>query len=250
MPVSRFDKVSGIARKVKAFLKNPESGAKRARGQAEPEQKLHSSVHSSPQGFDNRDFWEKRYTTNLELGSGAGSRGEHLEYKKALLSQLIEEIDPRSILDVGCGDIEVTKDLSFSGEYTGIDLSPSIVARNRTLRPSWKFIEGDFLEIVQRDRLTADLVICLDVLIHQHDYETYTVFVRELVNATRRAAVISGFEQPRKGRKVNPNTAYHEPITQTLTELDQGRIEIIGPFRNSLVVRLDKRSTYSESHVH
>lgn len=251
MPVFRFNnKALGIARDVvqgvKAYL-NPEGGPTRSKDQAEPEQGLHSSAHHSSQGFDNRQFWETRYTTNLELGSGAGSRGEFLEHKRQLLYQAIEKFHPRSILDVGCGDIEVTKDLEFSGEYTGIDLSPSIVARNRTLRPAWNFIVGDFLDSSRHDQLRADLVICLDVLIHQHDYETYRAFVRELVNATRGVAIINGFEAPRR-RRVNPNTAYHEPITYTLTELGEGRMEIIGPFRNSLVVQLDKRPAYSESH--
>jgi SAM-dependent methyltransferase len=240
LPLFKFDKAfgmaRGVARSMNVFL-NPESGATRGNDQAEAEKGL----HRSPQGFDNREFWERRYTTDLELGSGAGSRGGFLDEKRRLLCQMIEEFHPRSILDVGCGDIEVTKDLPFSGEYTGIDLSPSIIARNQMLQPMWNFIEGDFLDIVRRDRLAADLVICFDVLIHQHDYETYRAFVRELVTATRRVAIINGFEQPRRRKRVNPNTAYHEPITHTLTELGEGRMKILGPFRNSLVVQIDKR---------
>jgi SAM-dependent methyltransferase len=241
LPIFKLNKAFGKARDVVQDLKAsliPESGTMRGENQAESEREL----HSSPPGFDNREFWETRYTTNTTLGSGAGSRGEFLEYKREVLCQAIEEFHPRSILDVGCGDIEVTKDLPYSGEYTGIDLSPSIVARNRTRQPAWNFIEGDFLDIVRHDRLAADLVICFDVLIHQHDYETYRAFVRELVNAARKVAVINGFEQPRKRKRVNPNTAYHEPITHTLTELGEGQMKIIGPFRNSLIVQIDKRS--------
>jgi SAM-dependent methyltransferase len=236
LPVFRFKKISDLARKAKASLNS--QGSTRGGDPDEPEQGL----NDSPQGFDNREFWERRYTTDLELGSGAGSRGEFLEHKRRLLCQVIKEFHPRSILDVGCGDIEVTKELPFSGEYTGIDLSPSIIARNRALQPAWNFVEGDFLDIVRRNRLAADLVICFDVLIHQHDYETYRAFVRELVNAARKVAVINGFEQPRKRKWVNPNTAYHEPITHTVTGLGEGRMKIIGPFRNSLVVQVEKRS--------
>ena len=198
------------------------------------------SPHTSP-GFDNRQFWEERYTTKLDLGSGAGSRGEFLEYKKELLTRLIDEFDIQSILDVGCGDIEVVKDLAFSGEYTGIDLSPSIVARNQELRPSWTFIEGDFLELARRVQLQADLVIGFDVLIHQHDYETYRTFVRELANATRVVAVINGFDAlPRSGR-VSANCAYHEPITQTVREVAGGELAVTTPFRNTTIVQLEKR---------
>jgi SAM-dependent methyltransferase len=240
LPVFRFDKAFGTARDVVRGMKaslNPESGITRGEDQAGSEK----GSHRSSQGFDNRKFWETRYTTDPTLGSGAGSRGKFLEYKREVLCQVIEEFHPRSILDVGCGDIEVTKDLPFSGEYTGIDLSPTIVARNRMLQPAWNFIEGDFLDLVRRGGLTADLVICFDVLIHQHDYETYRAFVRELVNAARRVAVINGFEQPRNGR-VSKNCAFHEPVTRTLTELGEGQMRIIGPFRNSLIVQIDKRS--------
>src|SRR3712207_597767 len=101
----------------------------------EAEQGWQGSAAGASSGFDNRQFWEERYTTNLDLGSGAGSRGEYLAYKQELLRQKIAEFRPQSILDVGCGDIEVTKDLPFAGDYTGIDLSTSIIARNRALRP-------------------------------------------------------------------------------------------------------------------
>ena len=241
MPMFKLSKAFGKARDVLQDVKaslNPKSGTTRDENQAEPERE----VRSSPQGFDNRKFWEMRYTTNPTLGSGAGSRGEFLAYKREVLCQAIEEFHPRSILDVGCGDIEVARDLPFSGEYTGIDLSPSIIARNQELQPAWNFIEGDFLDLVRRDGLRADLVICFDVLIHQHDYETYRAFVRELVNAARKVAVINGFEQPRKRKRVNPNTAYHEPITHTLTEVGEGQMKIIGPFRNSLIVQIEKRA--------
>jgi SAM-dependent methyltransferase len=250
LPIFRFnDKAFNVVRSVRALL-NSRRGTTRSKYQGEPEQVLHHSAPCPPQTFDNREFWEKRYTTDLKLGSGAGSRGEFVEYKRRLLRQMIEEFYPRSILDVGCGDIEATKDLPFSGEYTGIDLSPSIVARNRTLRPAWNFIVGDFLDIIGRDQLKADLVICFDVLIHQHDDETYRDFVRELVNASREVVVINGFESlPRRGR-VSRNTAYHEPITHTITKLGVGQMKIIEPFRNSLIVQINKRPARTELRKH
>jgi SAM-dependent methyltransferase len=234
LPVFRSNnKVVSLARRVKALL-NPEANTTSGENQTAAEQES----PRTPEEFDNREFWEARYTTDLGLGSGAGSRGEFAEYKRQLLTRTIEEFRPRSILDVGCGDIEVTRGLPFDGEYTGIDLSPTIVARNRTLRPDWNFIEGDFLDLVRRDQLGADLVICFDVLIHQHDYETYKAFARELVIAARKVAIVNGFEQPRGKRHANRNTAYHEPITHTLTELGEGQMQVIGPFRNNLVVRI------------
>ena len=86
-------------------------------------------------GFDNAAFWDERYRTNIELGSGAGSRGEFLTDKRDLLRGLIARLQPRSILDVGCGDIEVTRELEFDGAYTGIDVSPYVIERNHQICP-------------------------------------------------------------------------------------------------------------------
>ncbi len=46
------------------------------------------------QRFNNRRYWETRYTTDLASGSGVGSRGEYLAYKWELLGRLIEKIRP------------------------------------------------------------------------------------------------------------------------------------------------------------
>jgi hypothetical protein len=59
-------------------------------------------------GFDNAVFWDERYRTNLALGSGRGSRDKFLTVKRELVRDVIARLRPRSILDVGCGDIEVT----------------------------------------------------------------------------------------------------------------------------------------------
>ncbi len=197
------------------------------------------------EGFDNRKYWETRYTTEPERGSGVGSRGVHLEYKRDLLNQLIDEVRPRSILDVGCGDIEVVKDLAFSGAYTGIDLSPTIVERNRSLRPDWNFVEGDFLEWARDGRKPADLVVCFDVLIHQHDAATYRNFVRALVDATEKVAVMNGFRQKTDVLETQDICAFHEPLRHTLSNLGVGEVRRLGRFRRTTIFRIDKEGPAS-----
>ena len=191
--------------------------------------------------FDNRDYWETRYATEPERGSGKGSRGKHLNRKRRFLDRIISDVQPASILDVGCGDIEVVAKMPFAGAYTGIDISPTVVERNRALRPDWNFVAGDFIELAQRGGLEADLVICLDVLIHQIDAETYRAFVRELVNVTRRTAILNGFGSPFAPGKPTHICAFHEPLADTLTALGQDRFEIVATQRGTDVFRLDKR---------
>ena len=188
--------------------------------------------------FDNRTFWEQRYQSDPALGSGAGSRGEFAEHKQQLLQRLVDDHAIGSILDVGCGDIEVTRELRFAGSYTGIDLSPTIVARNRNLRPEWQFLEGDFLALARQEPLRADLVIGFDVLIHQHDPGVYRTFVRELVAAANRMAILTGFEAINLRKRMSLNVAFHEPLTTTLASVPGIDIANLGPFRNMHVIQV------------
>jgi hypothetical protein len=86
------------------------------------------------QSFHNELFWDYRYRHWPERGSGIGSRGENLQYKRALLrAEGIESAS--SVLDVGCGDLEVLKDLRLN-QYIGVDVSPVALERARAIRPS------------------------------------------------------------------------------------------------------------------
>ena len=81
------------------------------------EQRLGNNNH-----FDNRDFWNRRYLENPSLGSGIGSRGANMLHKRDIISRFLHSIQPRSMLDVGCGDHEVLSALPFTGRYTGLNL--------------------------------------------------------------------------------------------------------------------------------
>ena len=189
--------------------------------------------------FDNKNFWENRYKTNLELGSGRGSRGKPLCIKKTILNKILEEFKPDSVLDVGCGDIEVVKDLPMVN-YTGIDLSPFIMEKNRIKRPNWRFITGDFIELYKKNPLESDLVICFDVLIHQFHYETYQEIIRLLSKCCRKICLLSGFEESPGSKFPSETTAFHEPITRTLRKVGIEDMKTIGKYRNATIVFFKK----------
>lgn len=191
--------------------------------------------------FDNETFWDARYREDLALGSGAGSRGEHLDRKRRMLQNLIAGLRPRSIIDVGCGDIEATRELAFDGDYLGIDVSPYIVERNRQLRPGWSFRQGDFVALAKEHALEADLVVCLDVLIHQHDPAVYRAFVPALLRAARHSLVVNGFSRLPRGRELSPNVAFHEPIADTLRACGVTRMTRLADVRRTTVYFVDTR---------
>lgn len=208
---------------------------------ANPSEEPVSSEKETGQ-FDNASFWDERYRTNIALGSGAGSRGDFLQLKRDLLQQLVARVQPKSILDVGCGDIEVTREIAFPGSYLGIDTSPYVIERNREIRPDWDFLAGDFLALSGAEAFEADLVLCLDVLIHQHEPDTYRSFVRQLLRSSRKALLVNGFSAfPRSGR-LSPNVAFHEPLLDTLQSYGVTNFEILEDFRRTSIILVDLRT--------
>lgn len=189
--------------------------------------------------FDNKEFWNNRYETDPALGSGIGSRNENKEYKARIIKSLIDEFQSNSVLDVGCGDLEIVKNLPFK-EYTGIDISETIIEKNKKIKPVWSFLCGNFLDLKQN--LEADMVLCFDVLIHQHNYPDYVEFVKSLVNATKNIGIVSGYEWfPEKSFR-SEITAYHEPISETLQNCGAKNIKLIGNYRQTEIFAYNKTS--------
>jgi len=182
-------------------------------------------IYHNP-SFDNKSYWQKRYTEHPELGSGMGSRGEFAEYKQKLIKSVLDWYQPKSILDVGCGDMKVLEGLNLSN-YTGIDISDNIVSKNREKFPTLNFLSGDFLQISQQFQSLWDLVLCFDVLIHQHNYKDYDNFVKALVDSTDKMGMIGAYENTPDRDHRSEITAYHEPITDTLSKHSINDIRIV-----------------------
>jgi SAM-dependent methyltransferase len=162
--------------------------------------------------FPNVTFWEWRYRSHPELGSGVGSRGTSLNEKRQMLVNVLNMIRPNSTLDVGSGDAEATRGLAIPN-YTGIDLSNEAIRLASAARPLDTFHVGTLVDYP----LEADLTICQDVLIHQSDEPTYRDLVRRLLLSARRALLISGYEQEPQGDRTM--THHHEPLSDTIRRL-------------------------------
>ncbi len=167
------------------------------------------------ESFPNQTFWEWRYRSNPELGSGVGSRGASLDEKRQMLVRVFDRVRPTSTLDVGCGDGEATRGLAIPN-YQGIDLSDGAIRLARAARPEDTFYRGTLVD----HPLEADLTMCMDVLIHQSDEATYRDLVRRLLLSGRRAVLISGYEQEPRGDRTM--TSFHEPLSDTIRRFSPG----------------------------
>jgi hypothetical protein len=168
------------------------------------------------ESFPNASFWDWRYLTDPERGSGGGSRGEPLEHKRKLVGSVVAILQPVSVLDVGCGDGEATRGLDL-GRYTGIDVSAQAVKRARKGRPDGVYHVGSLSD----REYEAELTICLDVLIHEANETEYRDLVSQLLRSSTRALLVSGYEAPPDGR--SPIVHYHEPLSASLSRLGSGR---------------------------
>lgn len=183
--------------------------------------------------FNNRTYWNRRYRRDPGLGSGLGSRGHVRDYKQELLRATVEMFQPDSILDVGCGDMEVSMALPEGG-YLGIDISEEIIARNRSQYPGRRFLCGGLLEL---DLDPADLVVCLDVCIHMRSAEEYHRFLSRLVSCARKGGVVAGYDS--RPPVVSDITFYWEPLSDSLRKAGARNVRPIGAYRQVTVFRFE-----------
>jgi SAM-dependent methyltransferase len=182
--------------------------------------------------FDNGRFWNFRYGEHPQLGSGLGSRGAHAEEKRRIIAGVIADIAPASVLDVGCGDLYVTAGLGVA-RYFGLDISGEAIRIARERRPDWTFAVGD---VLSGDAPPADLVLCMDVLIHERDAWRYRAAVERLAELAGRELVIAAYNQ--EPWLISAMTFFHEPISRTLHATGRfASVEIIGGYRDTTVVR-------------
>ena len=194
---------------------------------------------------DNLLFWNNRYACFPELGSGAGSRGDVLQYKKMLLGNALALFKDRTVLEVGCGDLETSRDFAFT-KYVGYDLSSSALAIARQKRPDWRFVQGTLQGAPDDPR--CDLVLCLDVLIHQKEPQGYHNLVKALADAAQERLIVSGYESaPEIASNI---TAFHEPLSVTLRKTGRFReTMVIGKYRDVSLLVADKKPTGPALHA-
>ncbi len=164
------------------------------------------------EAFPRATFWQWRNLTEPSPGPDTRGREQWTQDKRAVVSALLEALGDVSVLDVGCGDSEATRGLPMS-QYEGIDVSQEALRRARAAHPEGHFFVGTLADHPKE----ADLVLCLDVLVHEPDPTAYRDHVAMLWKSARVALVVSGFEQgPREG---SPILHFHEPLSVTLSRV-------------------------------
>jgi 2-polyprenyl-3-methyl-5-hydroxy-6-metoxy-1,4-benzoquinol methylase len=193
--------------------------------------------------FLNQVFWDFRYSIAPDLGSGVGSRGDLLDAKRKWLSYALTGFETRPVLDVGCGDLEVTRTFPLM-RYVGADVSRQALRVAREKRPDWGFIH------LHDDPYTlpsADAVICLDVLIHQPEDSAFEALLAKLIACAGERLIVSGYDQPPS--LTSEIVAFHRPLSEALRGSGAfTEINTIARYRDISLVIANKRSAISERH--
>lgn len=174
-------------------------------------QRLHEFRLLLRNSHSNRLFWNNRYEMNPALGSGIGSRGIYKYLKQLLLLRNIP-IGEVSVLDFGCGDLEVLRELEIEN-YTGVDVSEEAIQRASRSRPDWTFVHGSILE-AEVD--PADVVLCFEVVIHCPSPTEFEALIHRICSKAKKRVIISGYDFP---IRLGEMTFFHRSLVDTLAEM-------------------------------
>jgi 2-polyprenyl-3-methyl-5-hydroxy-6-metoxy-1,4-benzoquinol methylase len=154
------------------------------------------------------------------------ARGETLRLKKSFLLPYVKAISQDSVLDVGCGDHEVTSSTPFKN-YRRIDLLRPAIEIAHATRPDCRF---DNIGIQEIGDDAYDYVICLDVLIHQSSIENFEEIVANLLRVARKGMIVSGYERANSNEG---NAFAHLPLPEALRRHRKAReLREVGSYRD------------------
>jgi SAM-dependent methyltransferase len=143
------------------------------------------------------DYWRRRYRSGLD--SGAGSYGQLANFKAQILNDFVSSNNVRSVLELGCGDGNQLA-LANYPSYVGLDVSGEAIdlcMRRFTGDSTKAFLWFDPARTLRMEsRLSADLVLSLDVIYHLLEDEVYDRYLDLLFACSHRWTIIYSSNRP------------------------------------------------------
>lgn len=103
-------------------------------------------------------------------GSGDGSELKYCIPYINFLQKFFNDFNVKTIVDLGCGDWQFSKEINFKGKkYLGMDVAEEVIKTNNKLFSS-KDIKFSLLEKYQ-DIPDSDLLLCKDIMQHLSIHE-------------------------------------------------------------------------------
>jgi ubiquinone/menaquinone biosynthesis C-methylase UbiE len=149
-----------------------------------------------------------------------------IKLRKEIIHNLTGDIKGKNIIDIGCGNGDVSRDFLGSNKVTFLDISSNMLAeaKNRTenrLIPSATFINSDIYNFKTNSQF--DISICMGLLAHVEDISAFALRLKEVtapngiifLQFTAASHPISLFNQLRY--KINSNDSYNYSVNLTRT---------------------------------
>ena len=138
--------------------------------------------------FDSKKYWENRYKTGDNSGSGSYNR--LAVFKAGIINRFIKTNNVTSIIDYGVGDGNQLKLINTQEiEYTGIDVSATVIDKCKDM-----FSEDTTKSFIHTDRITTvskgDLVLSCDVIYHLIEDSVYEEYMVNLFDMSERYVII------------------------------------------------------------
>ncbi|WP_282154912.1 methyltransferase domain-containing protein [Cytobacillus gottheilii] len=139
--------------------------------------------------FQYKDWWEANYAEGGT--SGLGSYGELAEFKADVVNTFIEEHKIQSVIEFGCGDGNQLQYMNYP-VYQGFDISESAVnmCKDKFKDDETKSFIHYNPEFFDAKSVSADLVVCLDVLYHIIDEEDFQRTLTHIFNCSNSYVIL------------------------------------------------------------
>ncbi|MFQ6015953.1 MAG: class I SAM-dependent methyltransferase [Anaerolineae bacterium] len=132
----------------------------------------------------NQEIWRQRYG-NLQKYLNPNPLQRYLIRRfHTKIDNLIKEVKVSRVLDAGCGEGFVIRDLQERNRgvtFEGIDFAPSAIALAKRLHPHTTFHIGDIRHL-PFSAGAFDLILCLEVLEHLPDPDQALVELRRVTS--------------------------------------------------------------------
>jgi hypothetical protein len=155
-------------------------------------------------------YWEERYKRGGN--SGAGSVGRYRRFKWLIINRYVPSIS--QVIDVGCGDLKFWKG-SLPIDYTGIDISKTIITKNKRLYPGSTFL--NYPAEILIENLKAPVVFCLDLLFHIINESAFNSILNNLcIYSTEYIFIYTWKENPLNNKITDDKYQYFRPLETNL----------------------------------
>jgi len=137
--------------------------------------------------FNSKKYWEKRYSTNNN--SGSGSYNHLAKFKAKIINDFINKRDIISIIDYGVGDGNQLKLINTQNKtYIGIDVSPTIIDKCKKM-----FANDNTKKFILDTEINGDkanLTLSCDVIYHLIEDDVYENYMKNLFEMSNKYVII------------------------------------------------------------